>query len=446
MSLIENPPRPPSLTPRATFPAVAPASTSARSKTHTAAHTGTSSRNITRWVLVGLVILMAANLRPAVISISPFLGDITAGLGISAAAAGLLTALPVLCFAVFGAVAPAIVRRFGARLAVGGAMVVAAVSVAARSLTHDATVFFLLSAVVLACLALGNVILPALVRIRFPNRIGPVTGLFSMGMGLGVAGAAAVTVPAAHLLGQGWRTGLGIWAATALLVAIPWLVLWPSGNRFRQPGTVRRSCRVYASRTAWAIALFFGFQSASAYAIMGWMPQIYRDAGLTATHAGLLLALTTGLCIPMSLVLPSVATRLRHQGVLVVGLTALIGMGYAGLALTPAHLPWLWALLIGMGNGGCFPVTLTMISIRARFAGNTAALSGFVQSTGYLISAIGPLAAGLLYEMVHNWYLPIAMLSTFLVAQGVSGYLAGRPRFFEDDLVAPAPATVDTRR
>ncbi|HEY9390848.1 MAG TPA: MFS transporter [Mycobacteriales bacterium] len=445
MSLIENPPRPSSLTPRTTVRAVAPASTSART-THPPAHTTTSGRNLTRWILVGLVILAAANLRPAVISISPFLGDITAGLGISAAAAGLLTALPVLCFAVFGAVAPAIARRFGARLTVGGAMVVAAVSVAARSLTHDATVFFLLSAIVLACLALGNVILPALVRLRFPNRIGPVTGLFSMGMGLGVAGAAAVTVPAAHLLGQGWRTGLGIWAVAALMVAIPWLVLWPSGNRFRQPDAVRQRCRVYASPTAWAIALFFGTQSASAYAIMGWMPQIYRDAGLTATHAGLLLALTTGLCIPISLVLPSVVIRLRHQGLLVVGLTTFIGLGYAGLAFAPAHLPWLWALLIGMGNGGCFPVTLTMISIRARFAGNTAALSGFVQSTGYLISAIGPLTAGLLYEMAHNWYLPIAMLSTFLVAQGVTGYLAGRPRFFEDDLVTPAPATVDTRR
>ncbi|HEY9476172.1 MAG TPA: MFS transporter, partial [Mycobacteriales bacterium] len=217
------------------------------------------------------------------------------------------------------------------------------------------------------------------------------------------------------------------------------LVLWPSGNRSASPGGAHRGCRVHASRTAWAIALFFGTQSASAYAIMGWMPQIYRDAGLTATHAGLLLAMTTGLCIPASLVLPSLATRLRHQGLLVVGLTALIGMGYAGLAFAPAHLPWLWALFLGLGNGGCFPVTLTMISIRSRFAENTAALSGFVQSTGYLISAIGPLAAGLLYEATHNWYLPIAMLAGFLLVQGVTGYLAGRPRFFEDDLAAPAP-------
>lgn len=400
-------------------------------------------RHAPRWLLVTLVVLAGVNLRPAVISLSPLLDDIQHDLGIGGTLAGLLTALPVLCFAVFGAVAPALNRRVGPRVAVGAALATVAAGLGARALAPGSLVFFLASTAALAGLALGNVIVPAMVRIHFADRIGAVTGVFSMSLSAGTTLAAAGTVPVARALGRGWRPGLAVWAGLALVAAVPWLLRWPGrAPAVAHPVTsvpgpagvgVPHRPRLHRSPTAWAIALFFGTQAMSAYSIMGWMPQIFRDAGLSAEHAGFLLAITTGLSVPIALVLPALAARMPHQGPLVVFLTALIGAGYAGLALAPAHVAWLWAVLVGVGNG-CFPVAITMISMRARVAGNTAALSGFVQSCGYLLAAVGPLATGALHELTGTWALPLGALGAFLVVQGVAGYRAGRPRFVEDDL------------
>jgi MFS transporter, CP family, cyanate transporter len=392
-------------------------------------------RSPPRWLLVLLVVAVACNLRAAVTSLAPFLDDVRDALGIGGTVAGLLTALPVVCFAVFGSVAPALARRGGARLVVGSALLCVAVGLTVRAAAGDAAVFFAASVLALGGMALGNVLVPALIRARFPDRIGPVTGLFTMALSLGATVAAAGTVPLAHALGHGWRVGLGAWGLVALAVALPWLACWPSGMRLAPPpaASAQRRPRMSSSITAWAIAVFFGTQALSAYVIMGWLPQIYRDAGLSAAQAGLLLALSAGLAVPIALVLPAIAVRRPHQGPLAVGLTALTGFGYAGLAVAPATVPWLWAALIGVGQA-CFPLAITLISTRARVAGNTAALSGFVQSVGYLIAAVGPTAAGVLYQLTHGWTLPLAVFGGFLVPEAVAGFLAGRPRYVEDDL------------
>lgn len=386
------------------------------------------------WLLICLIVAVGCNLRPAVASLAPVLDDVRRELGIGGAVAGLLTALPVVCFAAFGAIAPAIARRADARLIVGTALVVVAGGLATRAAAGNTGIFFVASVLALGGMALGNVLVPALIRTRFADRIGPVTGMFSMALSLGSAVAAAGTVPFAHAVGHGWRVGLGAWAVVAFAVALPWLVFWPSGARLGPTRTTSAPrLRMRASLTAWAIAVFFGTQALSAYVIMGWLPQIYRDAGLSASQAGLLLALSTGLSVPIALVLPAVAAHRPHQGPLAVGLTALTAAGYVGLAVAPANLPWLWAALIGVGQA-CFPLAITMISMRARVAENTAALSGFAQGVGYLIAAVGPTAAGALYQATHGWTVPLAVLGGFLVPEAVAGFVAGRPRHVEDDL------------
>jgi CP family cyanate transporter-like MFS transporter len=385
---------------------------------------------------------VAFNLRPLVTSVGPFLGEIQADLGLGGAATGALTALPVLCFAAFGALAPRLASRFGARRVVAASMLVVAAGLAARSLAPDETTFFLASAVALGGVAASNVLVPVLVRQFYPDRIGTVTGLYSMVLSVGTALSAAVSVPAAGAVGQGWRTGLSIWAVTALLAVGPWLVArvpdtelaerrLAAGHGGARVAPKRPS--VVRSRTAWAMAIFFGTQSLGAYIVMGWMPQLFRDAGSTATEAGLLLALTTALGIPVSLLLPAFAARLPDQRWVAAGLTLVTGFGYVGLASAPASTPWLWASLIGIGNGA-FPLALTMIGLRTRTASHTAALSGFTQSVGYLLAAAGPLAFGALHEATGGWTVPIALMGLFLVPQSVAGYLAGRDRKVEDEL------------
>jgi CP family cyanate transporter-like MFS transporter len=398
--------------------------------------------------LVGIA-AVAFNLRPLVTSVGPFLGEIQGELGLSGTVTGALTALPVLCFAAFGALTPSLAARFGARRVVTVSMVVVAAGLVTRALAPEQATFFLASAVALAGVAASNVLVPVLVRQYYPERIGTVTGLYAMVLSGGTALSAAATVPVADAAGQGWRTGLGVWAATALLAVVPWLVARaPAAELTERRGTrherAARTARpsMFRSPTAWAMAIFFGCQSLGAYIVMGWMPLILRDAGIHATEAGLLLALTTAIGIPVALLLPTFAARLPDQRLVVGVLTGITAFGYLGLAVAPAMTPWLWATLIGLGNGA-FPLALAMIGWRTRTASYTAALSGFTQAGGYLLAAAGPMAFGALHDVTSGWTIPIALMAVFLVPQFIAGLVAGRNRYVEDELSDPGGEMVE---
>ncbi|MFE0773857.1 MFS transporter, partial [Streptomyces sp. NPDC058861] len=190
--------------------------------------------------------------------------------------------------------------------------------------------------------------------------------------------------------------------------------------------------RVARSRTAWALGVFFGLQATGAYITMGWMPQIFRDAGVPASTAGVLLAVTMVMGVPLAFVIPRLATRMKHQGPIVVAL-ALCGLGgYTGLFLAPAAGAWLWAVLLGVSNCA-FPLALTMIGLRSRTGAGVVRLSAFAQSVGYLISIPGPLLVGVLYQHSGGWGLPIALMGGLMVPQMIVGILAGRDRTVEDE-------------
>jgi CP family cyanate transporter-like MFS transporter len=191
---------------------------------------------------------------------------------------------------------------------------------------------------------------------------------------------------------------------------------------------------------AWAMAAFFGLQSLQAYAVFGWLPQIYRDAGFTASTAGLLLGVTAGIGIPISFVLPRLAARLPSQAPLVVGLCASYVLGYAGLIFWPVQGAWLEALALGIGQG-MFPLILTLIGLRARTSDGTAALSGFAQSVGYLIAAVGPLMMGAVYGATGGWTVPLLVLAALVVPQAIGGLLVSHPRYLEDEVADRADRT-----
>jgi CP family cyanate transporter-like MFS transporter len=165
---------------------------------------------------------------------------------------------------------------------------------------------------------------------------------------------------------------------------------------------------------------------------MGWLPQIYQDAGVSAGESGLLLAVTMVISVPVSFVLPSLAATRGDQRLFVVVLASCGLAGYAGLALAPAAAPWLWAALAGLSNC-CFPLALTMIGLRARSAAGVARLSAFAQSLGYLIAVPGPVLVGGLYQGTGSWYAPIGLLAALLVPQMAAGLVAGRARHVEDE-------------
>lgn len=424
-----------------------------------------------RLVIAGIV-LSAVNLRPAITSLGALLEEVRDGLGMSGSVAGLLTSVPPLCFAVFGVMAPRLARRFGPAAVVCAGMAAIAAGLLLRPYTGNTAAFLGASALALMGIAVSNVLMPVIVKRWFPDRVGSMTGLYSMALALGTSAAAAVTVPLAGALG-GWQPGLAVWAALALVAVLPWLPLVrdrgaadagqpssaPSEAASSVPSEAARkgaaqepepqtstpqtsigqtsapqtsALRITRSRTAWALAVFFGLQATAAYITMGWMAQIFRDAGVSAGTAGLLLAVTMVMGVPLAFVIPRLATRLPHQGPIVLALGVCGLAGYAGLYLAPAGGAWAWALLLGVSNCA-FPLALTMVGMRARTGPGVVQLSAFAQSTGYLISIPGPLLVGVLYQSSGGWGLPIALMTALMIPQMVVGWLAGRDRTVEEE-------------
>ncbi|MEV6116296.1 MFS transporter [Streptomyces sp. NPDC052109] len=390
------------------------------------------SPRLRRLTLVALVIA-ALNLRPGVTSLGPVLEEVRDGLDMSGTVAGLLTSIPAVCFALVGSTAPALARRYGASGAIAAGAALLTTGLAARPFATDAALFVALTALSLAGIAIANVLLPAVVKLRFPDRVGAVTGLYSMALNVGASTAAAVTVPLTEAFGGDWRYGLGIWAILAAIAVPPWLTAARHQGRGTaavddggEPQTHPRS-RISRDPTAWALTAYFGLQASSAYVIIGWLPQMFRDAGLSAESAGLLFSGTSLLGVPLSFALSAAAGKLRNQSGIAAGI-GLCGLaGFAGLWASPSTTPWLWAFLLGVANCS-FPLALTMISMRGRDSATVVRLSGFVQSFGYLLSIPGPLVVGVLYGHTGGWRAPLAFILVMTLAQIGAGLLAGRNR------------------
>jgi CP family cyanate transporter-like MFS transporter len=415
-------------------------STTVRSSAETdpqeaAGPTGAATRAwATRLVVVGIV-LSALNLRPAITSLGALLEEVRDGLGMSGSVAGLLTSVPPLCFAAFGVMAPRLARRFGPGAVVCAGMAAIAAGLLIRPYAGSTAGFLAASALALMGIAVSNVLMPVIVKRWFPDRVGSMTGLYSMALALGTSAAAAVTVPMTEALGGSWQSGLAVWAVLAAAAVVPWIPLVRDrgaapAERAPARGEPAAALRITRSRTAWALAVFFGLQATGAYITMGWMAQIFRDGGVPAGTAGLLLAVTMVMGVPLAFVIPRVATRLPHQGPIVIALGVCGLAGYSGLYFAPAGGAWVWAVLLGVSNCS-FPLALTMVGMRARTGAGVAQLSAFAQSTGYLISIPGPLLVGVLYQHSGGWGLPIALMTGLLIPQMVAGVLAGRDRTVE---------------
>jgi CP family cyanate transporter-like MFS transporter len=384
------------------------------------------------WLLVLGIVLAALNLRTAVTSIGPVLEQITTTLGLTGVTTGLLTTLPVLCFATVGVITPSLARRVGEHRLLLLSLLVLGAGLLVRSLVESASVFLLSSAVALSGGAVGNVIIPTLIKRHFPRRAGTMTTVYTTALAVGTMLAAAATVPIERAADGNWHVALGVWAALAAVAALPWLILLRS-EPARDTGAADLGPRaLLRSRLAWSVAAYFGSQSMVAYVMFGWLPQILLDKGYTSGEAGLMLAVFTALGIPVALVVPTLTSRFADQRPVVAAFVALYAVGFGGLWLAPDGSAIIWVIMVGLGMGS-FPLALTLLALRTRTAEATAALSAFGQSAGYLIAGAGPLVVGVLYAATDGWTVPILMMLGVVTVQLAVGWYAGRDRYLEDE-------------
>jgi CP family cyanate transporter-like MFS transporter len=399
------------------------------------------TRRTTVLVLVA-ILLLSLNLRPAAVSVGPVLDELRDGLHMGPASAGLLTSLPVLAFAIFGALAPAVARSLGPHRVTFLALLAVVVGLAARSVVRQEAAFLALSLVATAGMAMANVLIPSLVRLHFPHRIGLVTALYTTMLAVGLTSAFLLTVPVADAFGS-WRYGIAAWAVLAAVAAVPWFGLIRHDEALEAPVRDVGYADIARTRLGWAMTLFFGLQSLMAYAVFGWFATLWRDAGFGAGTASALVGIVAAMSIPLSLLLPQVVARPGDQRLVVVLVMACYPVAYVGLIVAPHALAVLWAVVLGAALT-TFPIVLTYIGLRTRTAGATAALSGWTQSTGYLMAAVGPFGVGVLHEATDGWTAPLLVLLVLSVPLFVVGLYVGRPAHIEDELATPVgsgPAT-----
>jgi CP family cyanate transporter-like MFS transporter len=375
------------------------------------------------------MVLLATNLRPAAAAVGPVIDRIKADTGLSATGAGALTTLPVLCFGALAPLTPVLARRLGERATSAVALLVLLIGTLVRLVPGLGFLFFG-TALAGAAIAVGNVLLPILVRGNFPDRVGLLTGMYTTALVGFAALAAGVTVPVANAFGGGWRPGLAIWAVPAAVA----LVVWAPQLARRRPTRADPAAPATSARAllrdpvAWSVTLFFAFQSAGFYATLAWLPSAFHSHGLSTPYAGFLLSLALLVGLIPALTVPSLAARSHDQRVFVLVCVALIAVGWLGVILAPTSVPFVWVVFLGLGQNASFPLALTLIVLRGGTVTSTAGLSTLVQTVGYLLAALAPLAIGAVHDISGSWTPALIVLLALLVPQLVMGLEAARNR------------------
>lgn len=383
------------------------------------------------------ILLVAFNLRSAVAALSPIFSEVRLDFPLSSVDIGVLGMLPPVCFAVFGIVAPVFTKR----MSLEAVMLLALVAILAgnllRGVSGSFTMLAATSALAFAGMGVGNVLLPPLVKRYFPRRIGLMTALYATVMSVSTLLPPLVAVPVAD--SSGWRLSVAMWAVLSLLAILPWLgVLIARRPSTGQPESAIEEPepemlgRIWHSPIAWSLAVVFSASAINAYALFAWLPEMLDDmAGIGAADGGALLALYSAMGIPVGLLIPILATRMRNIGWLIYAGVVFWLAGYFGLILWPAPATWVWVGLAGLGEL-MFPLCLVMINLRSRTHQGAVALSGFSQGIGYTVAAFGPLVMGVLHQLTGGWVGAIVFLIGTACACALAGVVLARPRMLED--------------
>lgn len=377
------------------------------------------------------ILLIAANLRVAITSVGPLVDMIREDTGISNGAVGLLTTIPLLAFAFLSILAPRIAEKYGIKIVLMASLFVLLVGILTRSI-NSITMLFLGTFILGSAIAMGNVLLPALIKENFPFKIGIMTGLYTTFMNFFGALASGFSYPVAISLGIGWRQTLML---AALLVVITILVWLPQVTKTPSPtprqNTSMKNGSVWSSLTAWYITLFMGLQSLLYFVVLSWLPEIFIHYGITSSKSGWMLSLMLVFTIPANFIVPVVFDRAKRQYLVMASIVGITFLGFLGILVFGSFLAVIWSMLLGFGIGGCLSLSLTLIALRSTNTKQASQLSGMAQSVGYLLAAVGPVLFGVLRDLTMSWSISLLAMMINCIILFIVGIGAIKKRSIE---------------
>ncbi len=377
-------------------------------------------------LLIGILII-SANLRAPLTSVGALVPVIRDSLEISNSLIGTITTLPLLAFALISPFAPKMAHKFGMERTIFISMIILLVGILLRSVTGISTLF-IGTALIGIAISFGNVLLPGLVKMNFPFRVGAVTGLYAVFMNIFGALASGVSVPIAKIDFFGWQGALVVWGIVAVIALIVWSFQMkkPANMPESDVDNKQKKANMWGSFTAWHVTFFMGLQSLMYYTILTWLPDIVQTSGYSADKAGWLLSLMLFSLIPMTFIIPIIASKMENQKLLG-GLTGLVFLlGVLGLMTGQIYIMIIAVILIGIGCGSGFSLSMMFFTLRTKDGMEASDLSGMAQSFGYLLAALGPVLIGVLQDVFNSWTMPFLLLLVSAIIICIVGILAGR--------------------
>lgn len=385
---------------------------------------GSGARARSSALLLVTVLVVAANLRAPITSVGPVLEPLAEGTGLSESQLGLLGAIPLLAFAAVSPLVHALASRVGRERAVALALLVLTVATVYRSLPSPGALWIGTVAIG-AAIAVGNVLVPAIVKADFPGRVARATGAYSAVLSAFAAIASGLALPIAHA--AGWQAAIGCWALLSIVALLVWLPRLRGTGPQQRVAAAKPAGSMWTSPLAWQVAVYMGSQSTVFYLLVTWLPTIERSIGVDPVAAGWHLFGFQAVGIVAGLAITAALHGRADLRLAAAGVAGVMLIAMAGLLLAPGA-SLLWVLLAGLGTGSSIVVALTLIAQRARSAGDAARLSGMAQGVGYLLAATGPAGAGVLLEATGDWRLLAVATAVVAAVQLVFGLLAGRDR------------------
>lgn len=389
-----------------------------------------SSEQRKKYFLIFVIILISLNLRPSITAVGPLVAEIRDTTNLSSSLIGLLTTLPVLAFGIFSVLTPLFTRKLGTEGTMAFALFILTAGILMRAIPAHFALFG--GTLILGIgIALGNVLLPGIVKRQFPERAGFLTGLYSSILGVGATVATGISVPLSNGAGLGWRWTLASWGILSMLALIAWL----PQLKLNMPVILKKSFReslkdLGTSKLAWHVAFFVGLQSLTFYTLTAWLPEVLIDRGMRPAHAGWMLSILHGVGIIGTFLLPSWASKKQTQQMYVLWIVILELISLSGLLFSSTILTVsICVSILGFCLGGSFGIALLFILLRSRDSDSANELSGMSQSIGYTIAALGPVLFGALFDWTHNWMIPLGFLFVIALLKLWSGWEAGKNQY-----------------